>query len=168
MDLVITATILFIIFTVPTMTAATAGFILAFAGSISGETNWLLIQLRNFELYGVSLERTAEYRHLELEDDEPLQGDDGGASRAEVAPTGRDLTVANWPTKGSLQVEELSARYGPELPEILHKISFTVEGGQRVGIVGSTGYVCPESFLLFLSQKFQSHLPLDRRGGSVK
>jgi ABC-type multidrug transport system fused ATPase/permease subunit len=30
-------------------------------------------------------------------------------------------------------------RYAPDLPEVLHKVNFTVEPGMRVGLVGSTG-----------------------------
>ncbi|KAI8848639.1 P-loop containing nucleoside triphosphate hydrolase protein [Chytridium lagenaria] len=45
----------------------------------------------------------------------------------------------NWPSEGSLKVSNLDMRYTPEGPKILEDISFTVTGGEKVGIVGRTG-----------------------------
>jgi ABC-type bacteriocin/lantibiotic exporter with double-glycine peptidase domain len=36
-------------------------------------------------------------------------------------------------------VSGLGARYAPDMPEILHGVSFNCQGGERVGIVGATG-----------------------------
>jgi ABC-type multidrug transport system fused ATPase/permease subunit len=138
MEVVLVSTVLFIILSSSHITASAAGFTLAFAGIISSNINWLLVMLRNFELSGVSLERTAEYRHLEKEGPEALI--EGMDPKEEEAIQAR-LTAeyGDWPSAGRLEVKELSARYGRDMPEILHKISFDVEGGQRVGIVGATG-----------------------------
>jgi ABC-type multidrug transport system fused ATPase/permease subunit len=138
MDVILVSTVLFIILTSSTMTASAAGFTLAFAGIISSNINWLIIMIRNFELDGVSLERTAEYRRLEKEGGEALiEGMDPAEEEAIEARMAAEY--GNWPTEGRLEIKELSAKYGPDMPEILHKISFDVSGGQRVGIVGSTG-----------------------------
>jgi ABC-type multidrug transport system fused ATPase/permease subunit len=138
MDVLVVATVLLIILTSPHMTASSAGFILAFAGTISSNINWVLVQWRNAELDAISVERTAEYRRLEKEG-----GTDfiEGRDEAEDALIQSRLAVEyeGWPSAGRLEIDEMSARYGPDMPEILHKISFTVEGGQRVGIVGATG-----------------------------
>ncbi|KAI8826360.1 hypothetical protein BJ741DRAFT_714629 [Chytriomyces cf. hyalinus JEL632] len=45
----------------------------------------------------------------------------------------------NWPSKGSIQVSNLEMRYAPDLPPVLNNISFSVKGGEKVGIVGRTG-----------------------------
>jgi ATP-binding cassette, subfamily B, multidrug efflux pump len=42
-------------------------------------------------------------------------------------------------SKGNIQLEHVSFRYRPELPEILHDISLTIEAGQTVALVGPTG-----------------------------
>lgn len=136
--MIIVSTVLCFIVDSDDISAASAGFILAFAGTISGNVNWLLIYVRNFELAGVSLERTAEYRRLEGEGGNELincldRADDDAIESRMAAEYG------NWPSTGQLEVDELSAKYGPDMPEILHKISFSVEGGERVGIVGATG-----------------------------
>ncbi|KAJ7457047.1 P-loop containing nucleoside triphosphate hydrolase protein [Mycena latifolia] len=46
---------------------------------------------------------------------------------------------AAWPTSGELVVENLSARYSQDGPNVLHDISFTVKAGERIGVVGRTG-----------------------------
>ena len=38
-----------------------------------------------------------------------------------------------------IRVENFSLRYRPELPLVLKNISFTIEAGEKVGIVGRTG-----------------------------
>jgi len=47
--------------------------------------------------------------------------------------------LSEWPDKGEIEVTQLQAQYAPDLPNILHDISFMVKGGQRVGLVGATG-----------------------------
>ena len=88
--------------------------------------------LRTFETQGVALERLAEYRNLETEDIDPLNEpeNDHGEDHARLA---------NWPNEGGIEATDLSARYAPDMPDILHRVSFSCAGGQRVGIVGATG-----------------------------
>ena len=45
----------------------------------------------------------------------------------------------SWPSSGAVSFRNLSVRYAPDLPEVLHKVSFDVEPGMRVGLVGATG-----------------------------
>ncbi|XP_051136193.1 ABC transporter C family member 2-like isoform X2 [Andrographis paniculata] len=44
-----------------------------------------------------------------------------------------------WPSKGSIQFDDVLLRYRPELPPVLHGISFTIPPTNKVGIVGRTG-----------------------------
>jgi ABC-type multidrug transport system fused ATPase/permease subunit len=50
---------------------------------------------------------------------------------------------AYWPsssTKDSLlRVEDLVIKYAPELPAVLHGVSFSLHARERVGILGRTG-----------------------------
>lgn len=50
---------------------------------------------------------------------------------------------AYWPSssnKGNmLVVENLVVKYSPELPAVLHGISFALQGKERVGLLGRTG-----------------------------
>ncbi|KAH8922048.1 P-loop containing nucleoside triphosphate hydrolase protein [Atractiella rhizophila] len=45
----------------------------------------------------------------------------------------------NWPPAGSIEFKGFSARYRPSLPLVLQDISFKIESGQRVAIVGRSG-----------------------------
>ncbi|KAM7505798.1 hypothetical protein LguiB_004702 [Lonicera macranthoides] len=44
-----------------------------------------------------------------------------------------------WPSSGIIKFEEVVMRYRPELPPVLHGLSFTVFPSEKVGIVGRTG-----------------------------
>jgi len=45
----------------------------------------------------------------------------------------------NWPTEGKIEFKGVSVRYREKLPLVLDNINFTIEGKQKVGIVGRTG-----------------------------
>jgi ATP-binding cassette subfamily C (CFTR/MRP) protein 4 len=57
-----------------------------------------------------------------------------------------DESLIEWPAKGEIQVEDLNVRYRPSLPLSLRGLTFKIEGGSRVGIVGRTG--CGKSTLV--------------------
>lgn len=50
---------------------------------------------------------------------------------------------AYWPSssndKDMLVVEDLVIRYAPDLPAVLHGVSFALKGKERVGLLGRTG-----------------------------
>lgn len=62
---------------------------------------------------------------------------------------------ASWPSSGSIEVDHLSIRYAvscepfhlflllnlskPDLPNVLHDLNFTINSGQKVGLLGRTG-----------------------------
>lgn len=56
-------------------------------------------------------------------------------------PHGKQLTIppTHWPSAGKVQFSKLCMRYRPGLKLVLHDLDFTVEGGEKVGIVGRTG-----------------------------
>ena len=128
------ATTLFLILSRTHINGAAAGFMLVFAGSISNNVNWLMVNLRQFELKGISLERTTEYRRLPREDGATIND---SLSHSDSDAEGDEL--ADWPSRGELHVKDLRVRYGPGMPDILQDVTFDVEGGQRIGIVGATG-----------------------------
>ncbi|KAK0480781.1 hypothetical protein IW261DRAFT_1685339 [Armillaria novae-zelandiae] len=91
-----------------------------------GFTNKILFWVRflnRFEIEGNSLERIQSYINVDHEEK---------PSKAREPP-------ASWPTSGELRVENLSARYSPDGPKVLHDLSFTIQSGERIGIVGRTG-----------------------------
>ncbi|KAK7331399.1 hypothetical protein VNO77_25623 [Canavalia gladiata] len=44
-----------------------------------------------------------------------------------------------WPSSGSIRFEDVVLRYRPELPPVLHGLSFSIFPSDKVGIVGRTG-----------------------------
>lgn len=44
-----------------------------------------------------------------------------------------------WPSSGIIKFEDVVLRYRPELPPVLHGISFIINASEKVGIVGRTG-----------------------------
>jgi ABC-type multidrug transport system fused ATPase/permease subunit len=134
-DLLDVATLGLVIRT-PGMTGAQAGFIIGFAQRIVSELHNLLYDFRNYDLDGVKLERLAEYRLLETENIPCLYDAEGSSSTGTSASV---MSWQNWPSEGAVQVSNLCARYAPDMPDILHDVSFSCSGGDRVGIVGATG-----------------------------
>ncbi|KAF8610181.1 P-loop containing nucleoside triphosphate hydrolase protein [Ceratobasidium sp. AG-I] len=103
--------------------ASNTGFSLNMAVAFSSGILWWVRLLNRFEVQGNSLERVQQYLTIEQEP----------ASIAEKTPP------AYWPASGTLVVEDLTARYSPDGPAVLHGISFEIQSGERVGIVGRTG-----------------------------
>ena len=46
---------------------------------------------------------------------------------------------SSWPKSGSVSFEDVDLRYRPDTELVLKDLTFTVEGGHKVGIVGRTG-----------------------------
>ncbi|GMH31056.1 hypothetical protein Nepgr_032899 [Nepenthes gracilis] len=62
----------------------------------------------------------------------------------DLAPEAPPIIESNrpppgWPSSGSIKFEDVVLRYRPELPPVLHQVSFTVPPSEKVGIVGRTG-----------------------------
>ncbi|KAF8608398.1 hypothetical protein BDV93DRAFT_519443 [Ceratobasidium sp. AG-I] len=100
-----------------------AGFSLNMAVAFSGCILWWVRMLNNFEVQANSIERIQQYLVIEQEP----------TSTAEKIPP------AYWPASGTLVAEDLTARYSPDGPAVLHGISFEIQSGERVGVVGRTG-----------------------------
>ncbi|XP_038209551.1 uncharacterized protein LOC119830563 [Zerene cesonia] len=71
-----------------------------------------------------SVERVLEYTNLPPEENM----EDGPTQPPEV-----------WPTQGNVEFENVYLQYGEEDPPVLKDLSFNIQGGWKVGIVGRTG-----------------------------
>ncbi|KAG8989939.1 hypothetical protein FRB93_003401 [Tulasnella sp. JGI-2019a] len=103
--------------------ASFAGFALAFA---SGVTNDLLFTVRRFvglEQSMVAMERVKEFSELPQE----------SAEFIEPRPP------ASWPHEGAIQVENLVIKYAPDLPSVLHGLTFDITPRSKIGVLGRTG-----------------------------
>ncbi|KAI0085671.1 P-loop containing nucleoside triphosphate hydrolase protein [Irpex rosettiformis] len=103
--------------------ASDTGFSLTMAVGFSGMILWWVRILNEFEIAGNSLERIQQYLVIEQEPKATKEG----------------IPPAYWPASGELIVENLSAKYSENGPNVLDNISFKVNSGERIGIVGRTG-----------------------------
>ncbi|KAF8157940.1 multidrug resistance-associated ABC transporter [Crassisporium funariophilum] len=103
--------------------AANIGFSLNMIVELSMIILWGVRFFNELEVQANSLERIQEYIDI---DHEPPSTESGKPPAA-------------WPTSGDLSVERLSARYSQNGPEILHDLSFEIQSGERIGVVGRTG-----------------------------
>ncbi|KAJ6595665.1 P-loop containing nucleoside triphosphate hydrolase protein [Mycena vulgaris] len=103
--------------------ANNVGFSLNMAAAFSVQILFWVRIWNDVQIQGNSLERIQQYIDIEQE----------------TKPTEAGKPPAHWPSSGELIVEKLSARYSPDGPKVLRDISFRINSGERVGIVGRTG-----------------------------
>lgn len=99
------------------------GFTLNMAVDFCSMILWWVRIFNDLEVQANSLERIQGYLEIEQEP-KPKEG---------------GLPPASWPTSGHLRVENLTARYSKTGPNVLHGLTFEVQSGERVGVVGRTG-----------------------------
>ncbi|CAI5942587.1 unnamed protein product [Closterium sp. NIES-65] len=105
--------------------AGFAGISIDYALQITAALGMLVRQMTDTENQMNGVERILEYRD-KIDHEAPAVIKD--------ADPGSD-----WPGKGEIRVEEISMRYRPNLPLVLKNVSVSIQGGERVGIVGRTG-----------------------------
>ncbi|KAF7590610.1 hypothetical protein BBP40_002605 [Aspergillus hancockii] len=103
------------------MTGSFAGFALVFTNHLCHALVTLSRSYATAEMDFSAVERVLEYTDVPTED----------STGANVPP--------GWPTEGRLSVTHLTVAYSPKLSPVLSEISFDVEPGRRIGIVGRTG-----------------------------
>ncbi|CAL5046453.1 unnamed protein product [Urochloa decumbens] len=103
-------------------TPGLVGLALSYAAPVVSLLNGFLTTFTETEKEMISVERVAEYVGIPQEE---LQG-------SESPPR-------NWPTEGRIEFVHVTLRYKPELPPALDDVSFLIESGMQVGIIGRTG-----------------------------
>jgi len=109
------------------VSAGIAGLCITSAMAFTNSIYWACRFWTGLELDLNSVERVVEY--LELPREPPV-----------IIESSRP--PAYWPSAESdnlIVVEDLIIRYAPELPPVLHDVSFTLRGRERVGLLGRTG-----------------------------
>ncbi|KAJ6552953.1 multidrug resistance-associated ABC transporter [Mycena capillaripes] len=103
--------------------ASLAGFALAFSNTLTYDLLLLVAEFVGLEQAMVGLERVKEYSDLDQEPPEFI----------EPRPD------PSWPEHGAIRCENIIVRYAPELPDVLHNLTFNVNPGEKIGILGRTG-----------------------------
>ncbi|GKU99909.1 hypothetical protein SLEP1_g12688 [Rubroshorea leprosula] len=104
--------------------AATMGLLLSYTLNITTLLSGVLRQASRAENSLNAVERVGTYIDLASEAPDVIESN--------RPPPG-------WPSSGSIKFEDVVLRYRPELPPVLHGLSFTISPSEKVGIVGRTG-----------------------------
>merc|ERR1719500_735471 len=99
------------------------GLSVSYALQVTQTLNWLVRMTSEVETNIVTVERLEEYSVVDTEADW-----EGGHKVEE-----------SWPREGKIELEGYSTRYREGLDLVLRQVSATIQGGERVGIVGRTG-----------------------------
>ena len=103
------------------ISASVAGFAISFTLQLTSVMTSCIRLYTNIELDMNAVDRVLEYSNIKQE-----------------AYEGIDPPAA-WPIHGRLEVRDLTIQYASDLPPVLKGLNFSVQGNQRIGIVGRTG-----------------------------
>ncbi|GAA5915191.1 hypothetical protein JCM6882_001133 [Rhodosporidiobolus microsporus] len=106
------------------ISAGLIGLMLTYALQATQELDWLVRSAVEVETNIVCVERVLEYTNLATE---------AAYEVPERQPP------EDWPQRGSIRFDGVSARYRNDLDLALRKISFEVKAGEKVGVCGRTG-----------------------------
>ncbi|KAG7809491.1 hypothetical protein KL921_003488 [Ogataea angusta] len=104
--------------------AGLAGISLSFSVSFRYTAVWVVRMYAYVEMSMNSVERVQEY--IEQTPQEPPK----------YLPQD---PVNSWPSNGVIDVQDICIRYSPELPRVIDNVSFHVNAGEKIGVVGRTG-----------------------------
>ncbi|XP_049538582.1 multidrug resistance-associated protein 1 isoform X7 [Anopheles darlingi] len=123
-NLIILFAALFAVLGRESMNAGLVGLSVSYALQITQTLNWLVRMTSDVETNIVAVERIKEY----------------GETKQEAAWELPNSTLPReWPEHGMVEFKDFQVRYREGLELVLRGISFVVEGGEKVGIVGRTG-----------------------------
>ncbi|XP_063124478.1 multidrug resistance-associated protein 1 isoform X12 [Rattus norvegicus] len=115
---------LFAVISRHSLSAGLVGLSVSYSLQITAYLNWLVRMSSEMETNIVAVERLKEYSETEKEASWQIQ---------ETAPP------STWPHSGRVEFRDYCLRYREDLDLVLKHINVTIEGGEKVGIVGRTG-----------------------------
>ncbi|RXN01990.1 Multidrug resistance-associated protein 1 [Acipenser ruthenus] len=121
---IVLAAALFAVVARDSLSPGIVGLSISYALQITASLNWLVRMSSEMETNIVAVERVKEYSDTEKE----------AVWRVE-----KTAPPQAWPTRGHIEIRDYGLRYREDLELVLKNISFTIEGGEKVGIVGRTG-----------------------------
>ncbi|XP_042683721.1 multidrug resistance-associated protein 1 isoform X3 [Centrocercus urophasianus] len=100
------------------------GLSVSYSLQITAYLNWLVRMTSDLETNIVAVERVKEYAEMEKEAEWSIE---------EAAPAN------TWPEEGKVEFRGFGLRYREDLDLVLKNINITINGGEKIGIVGRTG-----------------------------
>ncbi|KAI5443885.1 ABC transporter C family member 10 [Lathyrus oleraceus] len=107
-----------------TLTPGFVGMILSYGLSLNSVLVYSIQCQCILANYIVSVERINQYTNIPSDVEERIEG---------------NHPPPNWPDVGKVEIKDLKIRYRLKGPLVLHGITCTFEGGNKIGIVGRTG-----------------------------
>ncbi|KAI8821178.1 P-loop containing nucleoside triphosphate hydrolase protein [Fimicolochytrium jonesii] len=123
--LVVFASAIFAVLSVESMSPSVVALAVSTILAIMQEVAIMMTKLGYLQTQLVDAERLKQYLDLPIEQDVP-------ADAQRVLPQ-------SWPQNGRIEFKNVNMRYRSGLDLVLKRLSFTIEAGQKVGIVGRTG-----------------------------
>uniref|UniRef100_A0A667XJN0 Cystic fibrosis transmembrane conductance regulator n=1 Tax=Myripristis murdjan TaxID=586833 RepID=A0A667XJN0_9TELE len=115
------------------------GIIVALAMLILGTFQWAVITSITVDGLMRSVDRVFKFIDLPSEEPQPGRGGRGGGKGGQDLIIGNPHAHESWPNRGQMDVHGLTVKYTEAGRAVLSDISFTVEGGHSVGLLGRTG-----------------------------
>ncbi|KFO86646.1 Multidrug resistance-associated protein 1, partial [Buceros rhinoceros silvestris] len=106
------------------LSAGLVGLSVSYSLQITAYLNWLVRMSSELETNFVAVERVREYSEMEKEAEWSI---------AQTAP------ASTWPDEGKVEFRGYGLRYREDLDLVLKNINVTINGGEKIGIVGRTG-----------------------------
>ncbi|NWU60420.1 MRP1 protein, partial [Pterocles burchelli] len=106
------------------LSAGLVGLSVSYSLQITAYLNWLVRMSSELETNIVAVERVKEYAEMEKEAEWSIE---------QTAPP------STWPEEGKVEFRGYGLRYRKDLDLVLKNINVTINGGEKIGIVGRTG-----------------------------
>lgn len=119
-----TTAFLFVVLPEDFINTETVGLALSYALGLNSALYWTVWLTCTVENKMVSVERIRQFTNIPSE---------------AVLTIANCLPSPNWPFTGKIVSTRLKLRYRPSTPLVLKGVTVTIEGGEKVGVVGRTG-----------------------------
>ncbi|KAJ3265284.1 hypothetical protein HDU77_005729 [Chytriomyces hyalinus] len=125
-----------------------AGLTMIYVFEFTSNLTWLIRCHANMDMAMNAVERVDEYASIEQEPPAVIE---------------QHRPPPNWPSRGQIDVTNLSLRYNDDSPNVLHNLSFSVKAGEKIGVVGRTGAGKSTLTLAFfrILNKFEGSIIID-------
>jgi ABC-type multidrug transport system fused ATPase/permease subunit len=108
--------------------ASLAGLSLSFSMTFTSQIMWSIRKYTQLEISLNSIERVVEFLSIQQEN-----------YHGEIKIEERENSEKRekcWPVNGNIKFENLKVKYAEDLENVLHNISFEINGKEKVGIIG--------------------------------